>query len=248
VSLLKAIFLGIIQGLTEFFPVSSSAHLKLIRYLFHIQTNDLFFDLICHGGTLLALIFFLRKEVFSSFLQKDKIKPIFFALIPLPIIYLLLHPIVYQMSNMRSVGMMMILSGSFLGLASFYERKIPSRKIKDMLCIGVMQGMALLPGLSRSGMTIAMGSVRGWPIKEAVLFSFLLAIPTVMGGIGLEAIKQKEVFSLPISHYIAGFISSFIVGILAIRVIFSLWKKKQVSDFAFYCSIIRKVGEFFFKG
>ena len=247
-SLLKAIFLGIIQGLTEFFPVSSSAHLKLIRYLFHIQIDDLFFDLICHGGTLLALIVFLRKETFSHFFNIEKTKKIFFALLPLPFIYLMLHPIIYHISNMKFIGIMMILSGSFLSLASYYERKFPSRKIKDMLCIGVMQGMALLPGLSRSGMTIAMGSIRGWPINEAVMFSFLLAIPTVMGGIGLEAIKLKATITLPMSHYIAGFISSFVVGLLAVRVIFSLWKKKQLLYFAIYCIIIGCVAALFLKG
>ena len=160
----------------------------------------------------------------------------------------MLHSVISHLCSIKIIGAMMILSGFFLCLASFYERKNPSRKIKDMLCIGMMQGMALLPGLSRSGMTIAMGSIRGWPIKEAVLFSFLLAIPTVMGGIVLEAIKLKAVMTLPLSNYIAGFISSFVVGLLTIRVIFSLYEKKQLLYFAIYCIIIGTMAAFFLKG
>ena len=107
-----------------------------------------------------------------------------------------------------------------------------------MLYIGIAQGLALLPGLSRSGMTIATANLRGWPLKEAILFSFLLAIPTILGGIALEAWKIKAPLSLPLSHYGIGFLSSFITSSITVRIIFSLTKKKQLLIFALYCITI----------
>jgi undecaprenyl-diphosphatase len=117
-----------------------------------------------------------------------------------------------------------------------------NRKIKDMLFIGFMQALALIPGLSRSGTTISAGCMRGWHIKNAVAFSYILAIPTILGGNVLEVMKlylrKEPVMIMDPSKYIIGFAASFIVGMASIRYIFSITSNKKLLPVAWYCLIL----------
>jgi undecaprenyl-diphosphatase len=251
VSFIEAILLGIIQGITEFFPVSSSGHLKLLKLLFGINeasASHLFFDLICHVGTLIAAVFFLRKEILELFFnQRKRFFKIMIATLPLVPVYFLLKPVREYFSHPIFLGYFLFITGIFLFITSRYEpkQKINSSvnpKIRDVLFIGTMQALALIPGISRSASTISAACWRGWHIKEAVTFSFLLAIPTIIGGSIIESYKaiswHNFALTLPLSHYFIGFVASFVTGIFSVRVIFALANKKKILPFAMYCCII----------
>ncbi len=230
----EAVLLGALQGITEFFPVSSSAHLKILRLFFHIDTKTpLFFDLVCHLGSLFSLLWFFKKELFSLLFSPRSWPPYFLALLPLIPAYLFFKQYLPLFSPW--FGFFLMVTGTLLFLAS-YSKEAPSQKrYRDVLYIGLMQSMALFPGLSRSGSTIAAACFRGWEMKKAVEFSFLLAIPTVFGGIILESIQAlNENPSLSFTHYALGFFFSFFLGLFAVQQIKRL-SKKRLLGFALYC-------------
>ena len=252
-SFLQAFFFGLLQGITEFFPVSSSAHLTLLKYLFNLkELNDpVFFNLTCHLGTTLSTIVFLRKEITSILFKKPK-ELLYFALalFPLVILYPLLGSLIKAYSvQSRYLGFAFLVTSLLLTIAAFsktkqtLDKKQHVRKTQDVLFIGLMQVLALVPGLSRSGATIFAGSVRGWSLKEILTFSFLLAIPTILGGSVIEIAHHLKVQSLAqtqslgsigFSSYLTAFLTSFIVGLICIRLIFALKYKKRLLYFAAY--------------
>jgi undecaprenyl-diphosphatase len=238
-TLFQAFILGLVQGITEFFPVSSSAHLQLVRNLLKLpDQNWLFFDLSCHAGTLLVLMLYLRRDVISVFTEKQRFLQAFFALLPLPFCYAILHFGFKNFYTQIPLGFFLIMTGLILFIGIFSREKKDSKKISDMLFIGVMQGLALMPGISRSGMTISGAHIRGWSTHEAVRFSFLLAIPTILGGFIVEFLQSSPQTSLNFSIYLVGFFTSFITGLFFVKIIFSLTKRIQFLPFAIYCILI----------
>lgn len=231
---LQAILLGIIQGLTEFFPISSSAHLKLARSLLGAP-DDLFFDLVCHSGTLLALLIFLKKEVFEVLKSVKKMALFVLALIPLIPGYFFLKPVRVFLSEPHFLGYALMMTGALLFMASKKKEVIPNKKWQHVLCIGVMQTMALIPGISRSGSTIAAARFCGWDWLDAAKFSFLLAIPTILGGEALELMRSTSVFIAPFGCYLGGFLASFAMGLISVRFIFWVYETGKVRPFAWYC-------------
>jgi undecaprenyl-diphosphatase len=253
---LQALFFGIIQGLCEFFPISSSAHLSFFKYFFHISnSNSIFFELICNLGTTFAAIIFLRKRLLNI-LKNDRktILFIFLALLPLFPMYFFFNSIKAFINKMELIGLFFILTSVLLFLASTLDikKKINSsnRKIKDVLFIGLMQTLALIPGVSRSGSTITAGCFRGWEIKDAISFSFILAIPTVLGGNVLEGLKiylsKEKAPDINFLSYIIGFLASFFVGLYTIKFIFSIVHKKRLLPFAWYCFVIGVISLIYF--
>jgi undecaprenyl-diphosphatase len=233
-SLFQAIILGIVQGLTEFFPVSSSAHLRLTRWFLGVPEN-LYFDLICHTGTLLALIIYLWRDVWEVLRDVKKIALYALAILPLVPAYFLLKPLRIMASEPQYLGYALMGTAGLLFVASRKRDAIPRKKWQHVLCIGVMQTMALIPGISRSGSTISTARLCGWEWRDAARFSFLLAIPTILGGELLESMKSHEVGSVPNGCYVAGFLASFILGLLAVRFIFWVYETGKVRPFAWYC-------------
>jgi undecaprenyl-diphosphatase len=240
VSFIQAIILGLIQGITEFFPISSSAHLKLAKLLMGIQEGEslILFDLVCHSGTLLSLILFLRKDLLDVLRSPQKIALYFLALVPLIPAYFLLKPVREIASNPAYLGYGLMITALLLFAASRKVESIESKKWQHVLCIGLMQTMALIPGISRSGSTISAARFCGWNWREAAQFSFLLAIPTILGGEALELIKGNSGSNLPFSCYAAAFIASFGLGLVGVRFIFSVYERGKVSPFAWYCLIL----------
>jgi len=252
VDLVQALILGFIQGVTEFFPISSSAHLKLAKLFFGIDAEkDIFFDLICHLGTLFACILYLRKEIQKVFRDRKRFFLIFLAIIPLVPFYFFLKPVRVYFSQIQFLGFFLIFTGLLLFLLSKRSHQeafvnISSqpfrRKINDVLFIGCMQTLALIPGISRAGSTITAACFRGWHWREAVCFSFLLAIPTILGGSLLEVMKAVSstglVFGEAAKCYLVGFVSSFAVGLISVRLLFWSFEKKKIRPFAWYCLIL----------
>ncbi len=236
-SFFQSLLLGLIQGLTEFFPVSSSAHLQLAKYLLGISNSGIYFDLICHSGTLFALVIFLRKEIFSTLKDPRKIALYALALMPLIPAYFLLKDLRKAASDPSFLGYALLMTSAFLFLASKKRESSTSsgKKWPVVLFIGVMQTMALIPGISRSGSTISAARICGWSFKEAALFSFLLSIPTILGGELLEGIRGEALLNLPTSCYLGGFLASFVVGLFGVRFVFWVYETGKVRPFAWYC-------------
>ncbi len=242
-TLIQSIFLGIVQGITEFFPVSSSAHLRLARWFLGIPDGEhlLYFDMLCHSGTLLALVIFLRSDIFATLRNPRAIALFLLALIPLVPAYFLLKPLRIAASDPAYLGYFLLFTSLLLFIASRKsEVKDRSLNLRDVICIGMMQTMALLPGISRSGSTIAAARLLGWDWVAAARFSFLLAIPAILGGQLLETMKILHGATgehIATGCYVAGFGASFFIGLLGVRFIFWIYEKGHVRPFAWYCLV-----------
>lgn len=244
-TLIQAILLGLVQGLTEFFPISSSAHLRLAKWFLGMEGGEhfLFFDLVCHSGTLLALLFTLRKDIWTVLTNMRQIALFTVALLPLVPAYFILKPLRVAASDPSYLGYCLMATAGLLFIASRKQESAPTDvapKWKHVLCIGLMQTMALIPGISRSGSTIAAGRFCGWEWKSAARFSFLLAVPTIVGGQVLETAKligghSEAVGAVSTACYAAGFIAAFGLGLLAVRFVFWVYEKGSVRPFAWYC-------------
>jgi undecaprenyl-diphosphatase len=247
VSAIQAIILGVIQGIAEFFPISSSAHLKILKSLLsiHLPENFVLFDLTCHLGTTFATILFLRKDLLDIFTKQRKtIFLIALAILPLFPMYFLGKNIREYLSNIHILGLFLIITSILLFITSALQDKpsspVTKKSIKDFIFIGFMQSLALIPGFSRCGSTVSGACYRGWSIKQAISFSFILSIPTILGGNFLEIMKlffkkNTNFPNIPLHSYFLGFITSFIVGLLALRLIFSITINKKIRPFAWYC-------------
>ncbi len=240
-SYIHSIILGITQALTEFLPVSSSAHLRIAKHLLGMKEEGFLLDLSCHLGTLFALLFFLRKDIYEMLQKPKKLSLIFIALIPLPPLYLALKPIREWASNTHLLGFCLMGTGVLLLIGQLFS-KIKSgstKKTQDALVIGTMQSIALIPGISRSASTISCARMLGWEIKDAVRFSFLLSIPTVLGGNMLElgkALSKTEGFSQePTLHLLIAFITSFALGTVFVRKAITWLEKGNLKPCAWYC-------------
>lgn len=242
---IQALILGITQGLTEFFPVSSSAHLKLVKKFLDISDGEhlLYFDLICHLGTLIAALFFLRKEVISTLKKPREIALFSFALLPLIPVYFLAKPLRIFLSNPHFLGLFFLLTSALLFISSISKKEAPEKKFHKAFSVGFMQSLALIPGLSRSGSTIAIGRLQGWSFEESAKFSFLLAIPAILGGQALETLKilkgTSEISaSLPLQIYAIGFFSSLAIGLFSVQAVFWIYRRNIVRPFAWYCFVL----------
>lgn len=247
VSWFEAFVFGLLQGITEFLPISSSAHVKLAKLFFGVESsqNQVLFDLICHLGTLSALLYFLKQDIVDIFRRdRNKLFLIFVALVPLIPLYFLLKPLRDFASNPHCLGFCLIITSCILFSAQRWRlRKSPPASKREQLnaslWIGAMQSIALIPGISRSASTIACAKVLGWNAKEAVRFSFLLSIPTIIGGNCLELLKlyfsQAAPSSLSLSACLIGGMTALGCGLLIVRFAISYLEKGNFKPFAWYC-------------
>lgn len=233
------------QAITEFFPVSSSAHLSLAKSFLGISSDNVLLELACHAGTLFALIYFLKEDILEIlFCAPKKFLLFFLALLPLPPLYLLFKPVQKIFAEGSFLGPSLALTGGILLAGQFFSmqrsgKREGRRKSRDALLIGAAQSIALIPGISRSASTISCARVLGWNAKEAVRFSFLLSIPTVLGGNCLELIRvsatKTEALSLPWGALFAAFVSSFVVGMLIVKRAISWLEKGDLRRCGWYC-------------
>ncbi len=238
--------LGLIQGLVEFFPVSSSSHLTIAKALMSIPTSEAMvaFDLFCHSGTLFAAAYFLRRDIRALFYERrDKLLQIVLAMVPLVPAYLLLKPLRDAAHQLSWTGYTLIATSLLLFAGQHFRIKRQAsiawkRRAQDAMCIGLLQSAALIPGISRSASTISCARVLGWNAQEAVRFSFLLAIPTILGGNCLTLLKfSLQTTELPISltSCLIGFGASFAVGLAIIGPAIRLLESGKLRPFAWYC-------------
>ncbi|NBS41690.1 undecaprenyl-diphosphatase UppP [bacterium] len=241
-NILHAIVLGIVQGLTEFLPVSSSGHLILVPILFGWPEQPLAFDTVIHLGTLCAVLVALREDLPKLFENKMRLGwTIALASIPaLAVGYLFKDEIETSLRSPIVVAVSLALWGALLWVADRSAKTNAEGKIENVgrrraMFIGVMQSLALIPGTSRSGVTITSGLFTGLSREAAARFSFLLSIPATAaaGALGLvEVIQGTE--SVPLFPLFVGFLTSFLAGLFAIRFLLKILKGQSYVPFAAY--------------
>lgn len=252
-----AFLLGLVQGITEFLPISSSGHLALGQYFLGMENlhNFILFDLICHLGTLFAIIYtFLPyiKESLST--RNDQFWQVILATLPLFPLVLLMKPIKSMFDQPQILGPCFLVTAFLLFASVYLPVSWPyqsQRKWKDALTIGLFQAVAILPGISRSGATISAARLLGWQKEKAVRFSFLLAIPAILGGTILEV---WQVWNAPASSismiypsaFIIGFFTSFAFGCFSLWILIRLVLQDKWSCFAWYCLIVGLFTTYYF--
>jgi undecaprenyl-diphosphatase len=243
--MLEAIILAVLQGLTEFIPVSSSAHLILFPWFFNWEgaVNTLSFDIALHFGTLIALLFYFRNDwirLLTTARQKDgMIWKIIIATIPAGIVGVLIHDWIEQnrspvliIFTLCLVSVLMILSER--NYAGSRRAGIENINMKNALFIGIAQAFALVPGVSRSGITIVAGLSKGLKRADAAKFSFLLGTPAVAGASLLEAKNLIGSDNLEIDIFMIGIIISAVTGYFVIKYLMLFLQNHTLRPFAYY--------------
>lgn len=235
--------MGAVQGITEFFPVSSSGHLVIIQGLFGMKEPLLAFDIFLHIGTLAAILIYFRKDIADMITGKRHIAfYIVIASIPTFMIGFMFNTAVEELfARPHIVGYALLATGALLiasSLCTGLRRGQSPNKIGliNSLIVGTAQGIAVIPGVSRSGATIASGILSGIDKEQAFRFSFLLAIPAILGAGVLKASKiGAGLISGDLAYFAAGGITAMAVGLFSIGVLFKIVKANRLYLFGIYC-------------
>ena len=258
----QALVLGVIQGFTEFLPVSSSGHLVLFQTLFGMKEPMMAFDIALHGGTLLAVLGFFHKDILdilkdvAGSIQKAVSKEpasssgiqsphrglwvcILITLIPTGIMAVCFkHLFETAFANLVFVAATWFVMGILLILSERFQkgqRDLSVIHYGDAFWIGLVQGIALLPGISRSGSTILAGMLLGIKKEDAAKFSFLISIPAILGAIMMDLKESIHYFSLHMTAVLAGFLAAAITGYLVIHWLMGLIRQGRFFLFGYYC-------------
>jgi undecaprenyl-diphosphatase len=251
-SVWEALILGIVQGATEFLPVSSSGHLVLLRNVFGIREPALVFDTAVHGGTMIAVIVVLRRDIWNilSRIFQPLTLYLIIATIPAVIAALLFRSQIEEAFATGSLlGFAFLITSTLLFLSEkLYRRNNAKGKLphemtfKDALFIGLLQAVAIMPGISRSGATISAGLFRGLDRDFAARFSFLLSIPAIAGALVLQTRElvqagagESAIGLMPIA---VGTFSACVVGFFSIRLALKIVRERSLKGFALYTGIL----------
>ncbi len=265
-SLLEAIFMGFVQGVAEFLPISSSGHLTLLQHFFKMEEVDNLFNILLHFATLIAVCVVYRKDIAEMIVEFFKgvgslfgghgsresrppearrlVMMVIVGTLPLFVV-LPLEGLVEGVGNYpAAVSVMLLVTGCIL---FFSDRVGDGRKtartatVKDALLVGIAQGVATIPGISRSGSTISAGLLLGFNRKFAVRYSFLLSLPAVLGATLLKVVRafgDQGIDTSLLPMYIAGMVVAGVVGYFSIQLVRLLANKGKFGNFAYYCWIV----------
>ena len=278
-SLLQALFLGLIQGLTEFLPVSSSGHLAIFKYLFHVNTDSgLLFETLLHLATLIAVCIVYWKDVYKliiAFFQligdlvmnlkawisnrfgggsepyrklitsayRKFVVLIIVTSIPTAVIGLLLSSFTERAGQSLLVpGICLVITAIILLISDMSDegkKKVKKATFADAGIIGVAQGIATLPGISRSGATITTCLLLGFERKFAVRYAFLISLPAILGAnlLELRHLDAAAAADIPVINYLAGMVVAGVVGFICIQLMIRLVQSKKFQYFAYYCAV-----------
>lgn len=245
---IEALILGAVQGLTEFLPVSSSGHLALVQSLMGFKDLDhyILFDLICHLGTLAVICIVFWKDIIAMLGDSQKRLAVVLGTLPLFPLVLILKPIKALFNQPQYLGFFFMITAFLLFLSQRFSTTKESRQLfgrRDSIIVGICQAFAILPGVSRSGSTISGARLLGWSPQEAVTFSFLLAIPAILGGTVLEMMNlfKPDASSVMMVGWVqlaAGFAAAFGMGFLALNWLRKLAVNHKLNYFAWYCLLL----------
>ena len=252
----EALILGLVQGLTEFLPVSSSGHLTIAKHLFGIETGDLTFEITVHAATVLATIIVFRKEIwdlltgFFKFKYNDQTKyicMILVSMIPVFVVGMFFKDFVEDLfgSGLMVVGIALFITAILLFFSEFKKKKQADSEVKtegmtykSAIWMGLAQAVAVIPGLSRSGSTIATGLICGVDKKEVAKFSFLMVLVPILGEAFLDLVGgDMAAGSLGGMQLAVGFLSAFVSGLFACKVMIAIVRKAKLKWFALYCAL-----------
>ncbi len=271
-TILEAVVLGVIQGITEFLPVSSSGHLALMQHFLGLREPHVFFDVMLHLGTLGAIIIVYKQSIRhlagvglstvmnpqfyrqpASYINgSGDLKLIWFILIgsvPTGVIAIAFKQQIETLFVKPTiVAVMLITTGVILQLPRLRRRTVQEDcrlRFWHSPLIGIAQGLAITPGISRSGATISMALLLGISAKKAARFSFLLSIPAILGAVFLK-IKDVAGISVDTTAVVVGTLTSFLVGYIALRVLLAVLDRGKFSGFSYYCFALG-IGVFIFR-
>lgn len=251
-SIIESLFLGILQGIAEFLPISSSGHLEIAKAFLHLSDVPLLYDIILHLGTLVAVCavyyktiwrlicvaarFIVRKTTAEDSKDLHFILAILIATALTGVIGVLLKDVVEGLP-LKVIALMFIITGILLLLSDKAKVKLPSQNItlKQAGIIGVVQGLAVFPGISRSGSTIAAGLFTGIRRQEVAEFSFVLSVPAILGALIVELSGSHELSStVGIAPVVTGFIAAAVFGFLSLKMLTKVLEKARLKMFSFY--------------
>jgi len=255
IELLKYLFLGFVQGFTEPLPISSSGHLVLFQEILNVQIEDLNFEIIVNLGSLLAIVFLFRKDLFrlikhdvlflktkENQYKRDMIYSLLLvlAVIPAGLVGLFLKDVIEDtFKNVFSVGLALLITALALYFVQTKSTENTQEKIgiKDALMIGFFQVFSLLPGISRSGSTMVGGLLRKVKFEEVMRFSFLLYIPISLATMAL-AVRDIDTSTIFVGGYIGAFLVSVLTTYVSVLWFFRLVRKGNLKYFAYYCTVV----------
>ncbi len=255
----QTIFLGLIQGLTEFLPISSSGHLVISQHLMGLRDPELLLDISLHVGTLLAVLIFFWADVRvmltesiglarTVFLRRSTCRGQFphailtlwvlLSVIPTALIGIIIQSCFREIfGSTLVVGIMLMTTGTILGVSRLIPDHFTSRKevgLISAMAVGLAQGAAIIPGISRSGATIVCGLFCGLDRELAGRFSFLISVPAIIGALVVE-FDMAEVSGIGYIPFLTGIFTSFLVGLLALKVTMHFVRKGKLYWFLPYC-------------
>ena len=271
-TLAEAVLCGIIQGLAEFLPISSSGHLAIVHSFFRMEGSpgSLAFDLLLHLGTLIVVFVFYHKDIFllvpafftmtgkvirgkirfSDWSREERfVFLLIVATIPLAAALFLEDQVEWLSSYPKAVGAILILNGFVLLFADHAAKKKKTRSLTPgrAFGIGIFQLVAILPGLSRSGSTISGGLIFGLTREEAVRFSFLMSVPAILGAnvTHIPSVFSTSVARAELGYSLIGLAISMVVGFCAMKCLIYISKKSRFGMFAYYCMAVGLVTAIF---
>ncbi|OIO81395.1 MAG: hypothetical protein COW11_02495 [Candidatus Omnitrophica bacterium CG12_big_fil_rev_8_21_14_0_65_43_15] len=245
-TIFQAILSGILQGITEFFPISSTGHLVILHHFFGFKESQIFFDIMLHIATGLAVVVYFRKDIINLFTSEKNLGMlVVLGSVPTFFIGFLFADFIERFFvHVELVGAALLFTGAFLIVSDIINKKILREKHIEKretmlypwkaIVVGIAQGVALIPGISRSGATISAGLVCGLGSTLAFRFSFLLLIPATLGAV---IFKLKDV-ATPIpaaGPMLAGGASAFFVGLLALHLLSRILRRGKIYIFGYYC-------------
>ena len=254
--IIVAILLGIVQGLTEFLPVSSSGHLEITAFILKhfgnssLPEENLLMTVVLHAATALSTLYIFRKEVSEiirgilQFKLNDEFKfslKIILSMIPAALVGLIFDEQIDALfgGQILLVGCMLILTGLLLYVADKAKNTNKNVSYSNSILIGIAQAIAILPGISRSGATISVSVLLGIDREKAAKFSFLMVVPLILGKMAKDILSGEIASeSATLIPLVAGFTAAFITGLLACKWMISLVKNSQLKYFSFYCFIV----------
>ncbi len=250
--LLRALLLGIIQGLTEFLPVSSSGHLELAKVLLNdtsLAEESLLMTVVLHAATALATVFVFWKDILQIFRGLFQFRyneetafslKIIFSMIPAALVGLLFEEELEALFDRRIplVAMMLVITGLLLLLADRAKRTDKKVSFTSAFIIGIAQAIAILPGISRSGATISTSVLLGVDRDRAARFSFLMVIPLILGKVAKDVLDGALTQSANLAALGVGFLAAFLTGIVACQWMIRLVRNAKLTYFAIYCFIV----------
>ncbi|MEM0993581.1 MAG: undecaprenyl-diphosphate phosphatase [Bacteroidota bacterium] len=258
--ILRAIIIGIIQGLTEFLPVSSSGHIEIGQALLNLDYAEYEdqFSVVLHAATALSTIIIFRKDITSIFRGLFSMKAsdytsfkfnedwlfafkIVLSMIPAAVVGLVFEEQLEVLFNGRIllVGFMLLITGALLFLADRAKRTERKVSFANALVIGIAQAIAILPGISRSGATISTSVLLGIDRERAARFSFLMVVPLILGKMAKDILDGKMDYSSELAiPFIAAFFAAFLTGLLACQWMIKLVKNSKLTYFSIYCFVV----------